>query len=148
MKSVLLVTFLNNRKSVSSVLKLVASNFEVIGNRVFLLKDVDAENKYVLSYNIVNDSGIVFSDILRNTIPLHRKKDTNTLYTVNALNELVILQNDGELDSEFPVNWDDYKDCILLTNLTPCDDDEEAVEGDVILRKINTKLVKVFNLHK
>ena len=53
--------------------------------------------------------------ILDNTILLHRKKDSNTLYTINALNDLIKSLNGGVLDTSYKVNWQDYRNCILLT---------------------------------
>jgi hypothetical protein len=53
--------------------------------------------------------------ILDNTILLHRKKDSNTLYTINALNDLIKELNGGILDMKYKVNWSEYRNCILLT---------------------------------
>ena len=53
--------------------------------------------------------------ILPQTILLHRKKESNTLYTINALNDLIKELNDGVADPKFRVNWQDYRNCILLT---------------------------------
>jgi len=142
--TVLLATFINNRRNVSSVLKLISDNFEVNNDKVFLLKNSDDEDQYVLTYNIIRKD-IKFSDIVRNTISLHRKKDTNTLYTLNALNEVVLLQNNGQLDESFSVDWNEYKNCILLTKYM--EDDISDTESETFeLRRINTELVKVFTL--
>jgi len=40
---------------------------------------------------------------VKNTISLHRKKITNTLYTINALNELIKTINNGVLDTKYQV---------------------------------------------
>jgi len=142
--TVLLATFINNRRNVSSVLKLISDNFEVNNDKVFLLKNSDDEDQYVLTYNIIRKD-VKFSDIVRNTISLHRKKDTNTLYTLNALNEVVLLQNNGQLDESFSVDWNEYKNCILLTKYM--EDDISDTESETFeLRRINTELVKVFTL--
>ena len=67
----------------------------------------------MLTYNVdMNNSST--SGIIDNTILVHRKKQTNTLYTINALNELIKSLNNGVLDKRFPINWKDYKNCILL----------------------------------
>jgi len=50
------------------------------------------------------------------TISLHRKKMTNTLYTINALNDLIRELNGGRLDKSYQINWEDYQNCLLLTN--------------------------------
>ena len=142
--TVLLATFINNRRNVSSVLKLISDNFEVNNDKVFLLKNSDDEDQYVLTYNIIRKD-VKFSDIVRNTISLHIKKDTNTLYTLNALNEVVLLQNNGQLDESFSVDWNEYKNCILLTKYM--EDDISDTESETFeLRRINTELVKVFTL--
>ena len=49
-------------------------------------------------------------------ILIHRKKDTNTLYTVNALNEIIKAVNNGILDKTFIISWENYKNSLLLTN--------------------------------
>ena len=50
------------------------------------------------------------------TISLHRKKQSNSLYTINALNELVKKLNNGVLDNSFPIPWENYRNRLLLTN--------------------------------
>lgn len=52
---------------------------------------------------------------LRDTISINRKKETNTLYTINALNALIRSLNDGILDKSYRVNWYDYQNCLLLS---------------------------------
>ena len=46
----------------------------------------------------------------------HRKKQTNTLYTINALNETIKICNNGVLDTTFQVDWENYRNCIMVTN--------------------------------
>ena len=45
---------------------------------------------------------------------VHRKKDTNTLYTINALNELIITLNNGILDKKYSIEWERYRDTLML----------------------------------
>lgn len=52
---------------------------------------------------------------LRDTISINRKKETNTLYTINALNALIRSLNGGILDKSYRVNWYDYENCLLLS---------------------------------
>ena len=37
------------------------------------------------------------------------------LYFLNALNEVIRSQNNGELDEKFSVDWEDYKNAVLVT---------------------------------
>ena len=131
--TMLLATFVKSR-NVGHVINLIRDNFNLVNNQIFLLKDKDFNYKKILTYNVFKD-GSIFSDKVRNTISLHRKKESNTLYTLNALNEVIRIQNFGETDNTFTVNWDLYKNSILLLNKT--DDGYEE------LKKINTELIKI-----
>ena len=83
------------------------------------------------TYNI--DMGNSSAAPLPNTILLHRKKESKTLYTINALNALIRQLNNGMLDNQFKVNWNDYQNSILLT------------QGPD-LRILNTKIYKIINI--
>ena len=47
---------------------------------------------------------------------IHRKKETNTLYTVNALNAIIRKVNNGILDKKFIIEWENYSNSLLLTD--------------------------------
>ena len=79
---------------------------------MFVLDIVGRDTEVVVTYNI--DHGNVTS-IVENTILVHRNKSCNVLYSLNSLNELVKKLNNGLLDNNFPINWQDYKNSILLT---------------------------------
>jgi hypothetical protein len=89
----------------------ITSKYEVMYNKIFVLH-VKSNDEYVCTYNI--DQANV-SDIPPNTILVHRKKDSNTLYTINALNELIKGLNGGVVDTKFPIDWQHYRNTILLT---------------------------------
>jgi len=89
----------------------IQSKYTVMYNKIFVL-EVKNNNEYVLTYNI--DQGNI-SSIPSNTILVHRKKESNTLYTINALNELIKSLNDGVVDTRFQIDWQHYKNTILLT---------------------------------
>ena len=67
-----------------------------------------------ITYNI--DTAFQPATPLEDTILIHRKKESNTLYTINALNELVKEENGGVLDTSFVINWQKFKNSIILTN--------------------------------
>ena len=71
--------------------------------------------------------------MIDNTILVHRKKQTNTLYTINALNELIKSLNNGVLDKTYAIEWENYRNCILLVQ----------AEG---FNKIDTKVKEIINL--
>jgi hypothetical protein len=89
----------------------INSQYTLLNNKIFVL-DIKESNEYACTYNIEQDN---VSQIIEGTILVHRKKESNTLYTLNALNELIRKLNGGIVDPTFPINWKHYRNCILLT---------------------------------
>jgi len=116
--------------AVDETISTISSKYSILFNKIFVLESPDSD-ELVCTYNI--DTGNVSSQPLPNTILLHRKKESNTLYTINALNTLIKSLNGGVLDTQYRINWYDYKNCILLTT------------GED-LRRLDTKINKVVNL--
>tara|TARA_R110000744_G_scaffold3594_1_gene13537 strand:+ start:6284 stop:6685 length:402 start_codon:yes stop_codon:yes gene_type:complete len=112
MRTQLLCTFSNTR-ALTKTVDLVVETYDVLYNKVFVLKNVNDTRELMCTYNVEASSDIT---ILENTISLHRKKNTNTLYTINALNRLIESVNNGVLDTTFQVDWENYRNCMLLTN--------------------------------
>ena len=130
MNNRLYCTFTSNNE-VEGIIEKIQSSYVILFNKIFVLESLDGE-KIMLTYNVdmgnSNTSGII-----DNTILVHRKKQTNTLYTINALNELIKSLNNGVLDKRFPIEWNDYRNCILLIQ----------TEG---FNLIDTKIKEIINL--
>jgi len=94
-----------------NLLHSLQSRYTILFSKIFVLK-VHDQPEYVCTYNI--DPNIIRT-FPENTILVHRKKESNTLYTINALNELIISLNNGVLNKNFKVDWNRYRNCILLT---------------------------------
>jgi len=86
-------------------------NYDILYNKIFILY-IKSNDEYVCTYNVDPTS---MNNVLPNTILVHRKKESNTLYTINALNELIKRLNGGVVDIYYKVNWQHYKNTILLT---------------------------------
>ena len=112
-----------------SLLNHITSSYTIMYSKIFVLH-VKSNDEYVCTYNI--EQGNV-GDLPENTILVHRKKDSNTLYTINALNELIKGLNNGIVDTRYPINWQHYKNTILLTQ-----HDE--------LKQLKTKIYKIVEL--
>ena len=85
--------------------------YTIMYNKIFVL-EVKDNNEFVLTYNIEMSN---IANIPENTILVHRKKESNTLYTINALNELIKKLNGGVVDTRYQIDWQHYKNRILLT---------------------------------
>lgn len=53
---------------------------------------------------------------IQNTISINKNKDTNTFYSINALNSLIRILNNGVLDKTFRINWPQYQNTLLLSD--------------------------------
>jgi hypothetical protein len=87
--------------------------YSILFNKIFILESPQSD-ELICTYNI--DTGNMASSPMANTILLHRKKESNSLYTINALNILIRSLNNGILDTRYVIPWQEYKNCILLTN--------------------------------
>lgn len=128
MSNKLFCTF-STEEALEKTLLDIQDKYKIIYNKIFVLYS-KSQDEYICTYNV--DYGNV-STFLENTILVHRKKESNTLYTINALNTLIKELNEGVLDTSYRINWSDYRNCILLT------------KGPE-LKRINTKLFRIKEL--
>lgn len=107
----------------------IKSKYTIIYNKLFVL-EIKGKDEYVVTYNVDQTN---LNSIPENTILVHRKKETNTLYTINALNELIKKLNGGVVDTRFKIDWKHYNNCVLLTQ-----------HND--LTQLNTKIYKILEV--
>jgi len=110
MDNKLYCTFLQD-EGVNEVVERILEEHDILFNKIFVLVALD-DNKTILTYNI---DGPIYNLQLPNTILVHRKKQTNTLYTINALNEVIRYLNNGVLDTTYQVDWTRFRNSLLLT---------------------------------
>jgi hypothetical protein len=114
MKTQLLCTF-TNKDNLTDVLREIRETYNVC-NLIYVFSNKKDREEIFITYNVENlDSE---QGMLENTISVHRKKESNTIYTINALNQMVKDQNGGVLDKTFILDWQKYKNSIVLTNLS------------------------------
>ena len=111
MKTQLLCTF-TNEESFESIVNTILKTHELFSRKIFILK-LEPSKELVISYNIIPANENSF---LPNTIMVHRKKESNTMYTINALNRLISDLNGGVVDKSFQIDWDIYRNSVILTN--------------------------------
>lgn len=119
----LLCTF-SNSKDFRTLADEIRKFYEVYSNRIFAFINAQNIKEVYLTYNVLN----MKKDAQKfpNTILIHRKKQTNTLYTLNAMNRLIEEEN-GKADKTYMVNWKLYENSLIIT-------------GDVSIRIIPLKI--------
>lgn len=113
MRTQLLCTF-TNRDELEDTLQQIRETYQVVYNYMYILQNKADLDELFVTYNI--DTALQPNFPLQNTILVHRKKESNTIYTINALNQLIKEENGGVLDKTFIINWEKFKNCIILTN--------------------------------
>lgn len=129
LKNKLFCTF-SPKEKLEETLAVIQDEYSIMYRKIFVLESSDSE-EFLCTYNIEVEG--TTTKVLPNTILLHRKKETNTLYTINSLNLLIKSLNEGILDISFRINWNNYRNTVLLSQ------SEE-------LKKLSTKIYKIVNL--
>ena len=132
MRTQLLCTF-TTKKDYEDVIKEISEAYTIVFNKIYILQNENNVNELICTYNVDTEKKVDYNDV-NNTISLHRKKHTNTLYTINALNELIKNLNNGVLDKDFPIPWENFRNMILVTNS----------DG---LNRISTRIYKIFEVN-
>ena len=110
MKTQLLCTFTTQFNLDQSIID-ITKHFKIVFDKIYVLQNEDKPKELICTYNVNQEDDIDFN-LVQNTISLHRKKITNTLYTINALNEIVANLNNGIVDSKFTVPWENFKNML------------------------------------
>lgn len=113
-KKQFLCTFSNSKNYTNDVDGII-ENFDLIDKRVFIFSNTKDTCDVYLTFNIEKNN-VNLNKKYKNTISIHRKKETNTLYTLNAMNRLIEDENDGVFDKSYKLSWHLYENSIILIN--------------------------------
>jgi len=128
MKTQLLCTF-TTKNGLDDIVKEITDAYTIVFGKVYVLQNEENTNELICTYNVDTTESVDYNKV-NGTISLHRKKQTNTLYTINALNECIKNLNNGILNPKFMIPWENFKNMLLITNS----------DG---LNKINTRIYKI-----
>ena len=131
MRTQLLCTF-TNKENLDEIIDEIKEAYKILFDKIYILQNENNTDELICTYNVSMEEVIDYNKV-KGTISLHRKKHSNTLYTINALNEVVANLNNGIIDSKFVVPWENFKNTLLVTNS----------EG---LNKISTRIYKIIKI--
>jgi len=129
MRTQLLCTF-TTKKDLEDTLNKIQDIYSVVYNYIYILQNKTNLEELYVTYNI--DTSTRPDEPLKDTILVHRKKEFNVLYTINALNQIIREETGGQLDKTHRINWENYRNSIIVTN----------VEGS---RKIPTRIFEIID---
>jgi hypothetical protein len=115
-KGFLLASFLTTEEDqqIHDEVQFIADHLNLTAPYIFLLRNVSDPSKKILTYNAQTERGKSFNPRLY-TMRLHRKKQTNTLYTINALNLALAMEHEGATGRHLKLDWEKYTNTMLLT---------------------------------
>ena len=131
MKTQLLASF-TTKEDLDNTIQKIQNAYTIAFGKIYVLQNENDINELICTYNVDLDAGVDYNDV-KGTISLHRKKHSNTLYTINALNEVIANLNNGLIDSKFIVPWENFKNTLMVTNS----------DG---LNKIPTRIYKIIKI--
>ena len=120
------------KKDIESTIEQIKKIYTLAFNSVYVLDNVNDENQVILTYNI-DLSKPVLGEAPESTISVHRKKQTNTIYTINAINKLIEEKNGGVLDKTYKIDWAELQNTVLVTAYGR-------------LKKVNTKISNIITI--
>jgi len=131
MRTQLLCTF-TTKQRLNEVVDIVVTCNDVLYEKIYVFQNTNELNQLICTYNVEHQPD--YQENIIDTISLHRKKQSNTLYTINALNEVIREKNDGVLvlDKSYMVDWNEFSNTLLLTN-------------EIGLQKIPTKIFQIID---
>jgi multidrug efflux pump subunit AcrB len=126
----LLCTF-TSVDELENTVDIIKNSYTLVFNKLYLLENIADVNQLVLTYNITKTNTNIIPPV--STISVHRKKQTNTIYTINAINKLIEMKNNGILDKSFRIDWNELQNTVLVTAYGK-------------LKVVNTKLSDIIEL--
>lgn len=124
----LLCTFAKHH-NFQAEMEALSEYYNIVENKIYVLQSGANRDDVFLTYNAEKNG----SQFYPNTISVHRKKEYNIIYSINALNELIKEENNGVLSSTYQINWDNYRNSLIT-----------ARDGKV--KVTPTRLMKIYQI--
>jgi hypothetical protein len=83
--------------------------YDIIERKIYVLQSGLNRDDVFLTFNAAKQSG----QFHENTISVHRKKEYNVIYSINALNEIIKMENNGKVSNTYQINWERYRNSFI-----------------------------------
>lgn len=107
-----LICLFSSEPELDYTVGIIKKTYSIVYNRIFVLS-IESSPELICSFNIEKGNQ---SKQLTGAMLVHRKKETNTMYTINSLNALIRKENNGVLDTSYMVNWSNYSNALLVVS--------------------------------
>ena len=103
--------------------------YNIVDRKIYVLQSGIVRDDIFLTFNAVKNGG----QFHVNTISVHRKKEYNVIYSINALNEIIKTENGGLVSNVYRIDWERYRNSFVTVR-----------EGKV--KVTPTKLLKIIQI--
>jgi len=116
-KTILLASFIFPER-LDWFLGYLEKKFAISNDKVFVYKNLDDEDKVIVTFKflIKNNKKINFKDLFPNALSVHKKGDA--IYTINALNKLILDLTEGEEGNidykSYKIDWQAFQNKMLI----------------------------------
>lgn len=128
MRPILLCTF-SHPNDIPIVSGYIQTAYHVTGKHIFVFRDDGNPSIVYYTYNVAS-----YDSLIEQTIVVHRKSETNTIYTINALNEVLSRVSNGGSGADRELDWELYRNSFI-----------SIINGEY--RKISLELFKIIPIH-
>lgn len=125
----LLCTF-SKKDTYAEEMESLASYYVIPDKKIYVLQSGANNNDIFLTFNALKGNSAFYP----HTMSVHRKKEYNIIYSINALNELIKEENNGVMSSSHQIAWENYRNCFIT-----------ARDGRVKITP--TRLVKIYRIN-
>lgn len=105
----LLCTF-SKQESCMDDIEGLSKYYNIIDHKVYVLQNGFNKSEVFLTYNAEKS---INNKFYPNTISIHRKKEYNVIYSINALNEMIKLKNNGFASNTYQLDWESYRNSFI-----------------------------------
>lgn len=121
------------KKDIDVTIEQIKRVYKLAFNSIYVLSNINDDAQVILTYNI-DYTVLPNGNAPASTISVHRKKQTNTIYTINAINKLIEEKNNGILDKSYKIDWVELKNTVLVTAYGR-------------LKRVNTKIENIITVN-
>ena len=108
-----LLCLFTTKDSLDKSYEFIINNYTLTNPNIFVFESKNRPEEVFITFNVEKGSAAIPSEW--KTILVHRKKQSNTIYTINALNEVVKSKTGGQVDNSYMIDWEEFQNCILTT---------------------------------
>jgi hypothetical protein len=110
-KNTLIIGVFVKKNKILSFLETLKYQYRINIDKVFIYHIETNRYEYLATFKTNNKDEFIGK--LQNSTVMHTKN--GCIFSINALNKLIDTLNDGDVpNNEFIINWDDYKDTLII----------------------------------